>query len=166
MLLEGAQNFVHGKILGLSSLEVSKILDANVLLLDTFNEDLTVDRIMAARDYFGDKFLGVIVNWVPERRLAFARNQLPRFLSEHGIKVIGSIPTDRVLRSISVNDLSAGLSGEIICAWDNGEELIESMMVGAMGQDLSLIHISEPTRLGMISYAVFCLKKKKRYQEQ
>src|SRR5659263_726890 len=26
-------------------------------------------------------------------------------------------------------------------------------------QTLSLIHISEPTRLGMISYAVFCLKK-------
>src|SRR5450756_2988326 len=26
-------------------------------------------------------------------------------------------------------------------------------------KDLSLIHISEPTRLGMISYAVFCLKK-------
>ena len=26
---------------------------------------------------------------------------------------------------------------------------------------LSLIHISEPTRLGMISYAVFCLKKKR-----
>eukprot|EP00825_Cyclidium_porcatum_P038079 TRINITY_DN4339_c0_g1_i1.p1 TRINITY_DN4339_c0_g1~~TRINITY_DN4339_c0_g1_i1.p1 ORF type:complete len:191 (-),score=30.64 TRINITY_DN4339_c0_g1_i1:29-601(-) len=29
-------------------------------------------------------------------------------------------------------------------------------------QQLSLIHISEPTRLGMISYAVFCLKKKKK----
>src|SRR5450756_1971652 len=28
-------------------------------------------------------------------------------------------------------------------------------------QAVSLIHISEPTRLGMISYAVFCLKKKK-----
>src|SRR5450756_1364190 len=28
---------------------------------------------------------------------------------------------------------------------------------------LSLIHISEPTRLGMISYAVFCLKKKKKH---
>ena len=27
-------------------------------------------------------------------------------------------------------------------------------------KQLSLIHISEPTRLGMISYAVFCLKKK------
>ena len=29
-------------------------------------------------------------------------------------------------------------------------------------KDLSLIHISEPTRLLSISYAVFCLKKKKQ----
>src|SRR5678809_1327938 len=29
------------------------------------------------------------------------------------------------------------------------------------GKDLSLIHISEPTRQAEISYAVFCLKKKK-----
>ena len=28
------------------------------------------------------------------------------------------------------------------------------------GDDLSLIHISEPTRQEAISYAVFCLKKK------
>ena len=29
-------------------------------------------------------------------------------------------------------------------------------------KNLSLIHISEPTRLRRISYAVFCLKKKKK----
>ncbi len=29
-------------------------------------------------------------------------------------------------------------------------------------EELSLIHISEPTRLLSISYAVFCLKKKKK----
>ena len=29
-------------------------------------------------------------------------------------------------------------------------------------EDLSLIHISEPTRRTPISYAVFCLKKKKK----
>src|SRR5450756_600925 len=34
--------------------------------------------------------------------------------------------------------------------------------VDAPSEKLSLIHISEPTRLGMISYAVFCLKKKKK----
>src|SRR5660398_295455 len=31
---------------------------------------------------------------------------------------------------------------------------------------LSLIHISEPTRLRRISYAVFCLKKKKKKKQK
>src|SRR5450756_1609173 len=35
-----------------------------------------------------------------------------------------------------------------------------NVVEGTAGMELSLIHISEPTRLGMISYAVFCLKKK------
>src|SRR5450756_2746832 len=38
----------------------------------------------------------------------------------------------------------------------------EVRLVVVAHYDLSLIHISEPTRLGMISYAVFCLKKKKK----
>ena len=40
-------------------------------------------------------------------------------------------------------------------------ELLEDVKTVNIGNELSLIHISEPTRLGMISYAVFCLKKKK-----
>src|SRR5665648_1202247 len=37
---------------------------------------------------------------------------------------------------------------------------------GCSYERLSLIHISEPTRLGMISYAVFCLKKKKNKKKK
>src|SRR5450756_2580399 len=60
-----------------------------------------------------------------------------------------------------------------ICAvpgWSVG--LVESLpIMPQQGQGktlggLSLIHISEPTRLGMISYAVFCLKKKKKKQKK
>src|SRR5678816_1577507 len=43
-----------------------------------------------------------------------------------------------------------------------GTNLWYGMYLGSPGKtgDLSLIHISEPTRLLSISYAVFCLKKK------
>src|SRR5450756_1937243 len=41
------------------------------------------------------------------------------------------------------------------------KQIAKPSMLGEYGW-LSLIHISEPTRLGMISYAVFCLKKKKQ----
>src|SRR5450756_1455757 len=47
--------------------------------------------------------------------------------------------------------------------WQHAVDLTEVTSVchrhTAAGLELSLIHISEPTRLGMISYAVFCLKK-------
>src|SRR5450759_5881470 len=50
-------------------------------------------------------------------------------------------------------------------AYDNGTVLDTRTKLMWAAKDngsdinLSLIHISEPTRLGMISYAVFCLKK-------
>ncbi len=39
--------------------------------------------------------------------------------------------------------------------------LLAALPLAACGSTLSLIHISEPTRQEAISYAVFCLKKKK-----
>ncbi len=138
MLIEGAQNFLQGRILNLSARELAQLLGAKVLLLDTFNEELTVDRILSANDYFEGSFLGAVLNWVPPRRIEFTRNLLARFMSQHGIDVFGSIPQDRLLRSITVKDLALSLNGKIICAQDKGDELIESMMVGAMGQDQAL----------------------------
>ena len=49
--------------------------------------------------------------------------------------------------------------------YNNKSSLWSDVWAADQGPDgkvfgLSLIHISEPTRLGMISYAVFCLKKK------
>src|SRR5665648_1111006 len=63
--------------------------------------------------------------------------------------------------TVVITDLLAGL-------WTDSRYYIQadSQLIGSgctfMKQSLSLIHISEPTRLGMISYAVFCLKKKKK----
>jgi uncharacterized protein len=138
VIIEGAQNFVHGRLIGLSAIEVAQLLESGVVLLDTFNEELTVDRILSAKDFFGKNFLGAVLNWVPERRMEFSRGLLTRFMGSQGVHIFGSIPADRILRSITVNDLAVGLNGEVICARDKGEEMVESMMVGAMGQEQAL----------------------------
>ena len=49
------------------------------------------------------------------------------------------------------------------------DEVVQARLVDLLGVPvlrLSLIHISEPTRLLSISYAVFCLKKKKSQLKQ
>src|SRR5450756_2710500 len=61
--------------------------------------------------------------------------------------------------------LPAELVQEVGLLLPQREDQVEHRPHAALSQileDLSLIHISEPTRLGMISYAVFCLKKKKK----
>src|SRR5450756_609865 len=72
----------------------------------------------------------------------------PRGDRPEGPKTPNLMPTRQVVRC-------AKCGGEITSPFG-----IESRC-SRCGTDLhlSLIHISEPTRLGMISYAVFCLKK-------
>eukprot|EP00831_Metopus_contortus_P029060 TRINITY_DN23988_c0_g1_i1.p1 TRINITY_DN23988_c0_g1~~TRINITY_DN23988_c0_g1_i1.p1 ORF type:complete len:128 (-),score=13.04 TRINITY_DN23988_c0_g1_i1:1-384(-) len=51
-----------------------------------------------------------------------------------------------------------------LCEWRNGSKaafVTDHSNAHVLCVDLSLIHISEPTRPLYISYAVFCLKKKK-----
>src|SRR5665648_663535 len=85
------------------------------------------------------------------------------YVTENGIPTSGAVVTvhDAAGNQIT-NTISQGSSGigvyQVNVVWDDlttagiDEGVIE-------GEILSLIHISEPTRLGMISYAVFCLKK-------
>src|SRR5450759_5564035 len=65
------------------------------------------------------------------------------------------------LASVEIYDSSTGkfsLAGSMTNprSWHSASLLSGGRVLVAGGQDLSLIHISEPTRLGMISYAVFC----------
>src|SRR5450759_5471145 len=60
---------------------------------------------------------------------------------------------------------SSARTNSVMTVMSTDRKLWNQTMLSITGEaascSLSLIHISEPTRLGMISYAVFCLKKKK-----
>src|SRR5450759_5043486 len=58
----------------------------------------------------------------------------------------------------SVSSASKASSDHLVRAYERTFGL--PVTITNCSNNLSLIHISEPTRLGMISYAVFCLKKK------
>eukprot|EP00658_Telonema_sp_P-2_P056960 TRINITY_DN45421_c0_g1_i2.p1 TRINITY_DN45421_c0_g1~~TRINITY_DN45421_c0_g1_i2.p1 ORF type:complete len:183 (+),score=9.57 TRINITY_DN45421_c0_g1_i2:266-814(+) len=56
---------------------------------------------------------------------------------------------------------SVRLHSELACCWDSEDGVGRQLRSSSPSPSpLSLIHISEPTRLLSISYAVFCLKKK------
>src|SRR5450756_2302167 len=75
--------------------------------------------------------------------------------------VTGAVSTAAWLRGAC--RLSAGEAGERMrtarVLADDLSLSADALAGGIISYALSLIHISEPTRLGMSSYAVFCLKK-------
>src|SRR5678815_5281692 len=76
--------------------------------------------------------------------------------SLHTRKVTGSNP---VVRTISLSKRDVHRLLRCPAAVDNDIGAGDEARVFGTEVDLSLIHISEPTRLLSISYAVFCLKK-------
>src|SRR5450759_1883034 len=78
----------------------------------------------------------------------------PHDLAVHGLPV----PQDHQIRMLLWDERSLAV-GTLRGPTDAVRPV--HLLWGCEFRYLSLIHISEPTRLGMISYAVFCLKKKK-----
>src|SRR5665254_18212 len=66
-------------------------------------------------------------------------------------------PTSTRVRSSAASDVYKRQPRSAGCSWRRS-----SPCRSRLPSTLSLIHISEPTRLLSISYAVFCLKKKNR----
>src|SRR5680860_1717493 len=86
-----------------------------------------------------------------------------------GRPILSSVPSSRRAcgtRRVGMSDI-VDIDGIRTLEDMSREELLEILLDDAknwLAHDLSLIHISEPTRRTPISYAVFCLKKKKNKQ--
>ncbi len=84
-------------------------------------------------------------------------------IQELVIKTNGLInQLDMILKG-SPENLGAKLLKEYLCTlnFENTTNSYEILGCSKIVPNLSLIHISEPTRPRLISYAVFCLKKKR-----
>ena len=83
--------------------------------------------------------------------------------NEHKLKITSPGKGGYGIESITINNTTYGytaIKNQYLTGTSSGD--LDNMLMNIDGSIiLSLIHISEPTRLGMISYAVFCLKKKK-----
>eukprot|EP00658_Telonema_sp_P-2_P063123 TRINITY_DN51832_c0_g1_i1.p1 TRINITY_DN51832_c0_g1~~TRINITY_DN51832_c0_g1_i1.p1 ORF type:complete len:200 (+),score=66.01 TRINITY_DN51832_c0_g1_i1:120-719(+) len=80
---------------------------------------------------------------------------LSRSLIEPGMADLTAFSTITAAHRLGMHGADGYHSRPIVISW-------VKKMDSIMEEKLSLIHISEPTRLLSISYAVFCLKKKKK----
>src|SRR5450759_1397788 len=132
-----------------------RILQANakakVLILTMYEEEEVINRCLSAGA------AGYVLKDAPRSHLIHAIdvvNKGGQYMSSRALK--------KVVKQYVKSAKGAATGYERLS--DREREVLKLLADGLALKEiavhLSLIHISEPTRLGMISYAVFCLKKK------
>lgn len=135
MIVGGSGSIYSWSVLGVSGLKVIKRLNAKVLLVVKYEGEFCVDYILQAKKDLGDHFIGVIFNKVTHEFRQSVDDYIVPFLKRRGIDVIGILPHDPLVGSITVEELNEMLGGKVLCCHDRLNNLIERFLIGAMQVD-------------------------------
>ena len=135
VVMEGLGRTFDGEALGVSSASVAELTNAAVIAVIAYRPDLDLDSILLCKQIYGERFAGVVINGAPERLVTIVQEKLAPFTEQHGIQLLAVLPRDKVLRSITVGDLADELQGEVLCADDKLDGLVETFSLGAMSGD-------------------------------
>lgn len=138
MLVGGYGSIYTGSYLGLQGLNVIKRLNSKVVIVVKYEGEYIVDYVLQAKKDLHDKFLGVILNKVTiEHKKSVDEYAVP-FLKRKGVDIIGIIPHDSVVGSITVEELNDMLGGKVLCCHDKLSNLVEHFLIGAMQVDKAI----------------------------
>jgi hypothetical protein len=117
-----------------------KLVGAQVLLVLKYDDTLLADRALAAQDYFGPALMGIMINETSRQRVEYVKDVIVPFLKQHDLNVLGMLPKDTMLAAPTVAELADALKAEIVCSPEHKGDLVEEMMVGAMGAEAALTY--------------------------
>ena len=69
----------------------------------------------------GDRLLGVVINGIPATEFSNATETIKPYLENQHIPVLGTIPKDRILNSVSVREIAKRLDAEVLCCSEHLE---------------------------------------------
>ena len=150
VVMEGSNNFREGYIVQLSPPQTVELLDAKVVTVIGYHDDLQlVDDALMTSVRMGERLVGIIINSMPESRFDFVEKQVKPYLAKQRIQVLAALPHEPVLRSISISEIVAALDGELLCAGCE-DELVEHLMVSAMNVEHALNYFRRVTNKAVI----------------
>lgn len=151
ILLEGSSNLWEGSIFNLSVPEIAELVDASILLVARYHSQLLVGSLLSAKKFLGDRLLGVVVNDVPPEEFSAASETIKLYLEEQHIPVLGMIPKDRILNSVSVKELAKRLNAEVLCCAEHLDWMIESLSIGAMNVNSALGYFRQRENMAVVT---------------
>ncbi|MGZ5561087.1 MAG: DRTGG domain-containing protein [Halobacteriota archaeon] len=129
VLLEGTKDISTGFLHNVSSIQIAKLLNAEILLVtDIYSLDM-VAMTKLLLDKLKVKLKGVVLNQSQDP-------QFENYMIKRGIKILGSIPFLTELKALHANEIAEELGGEVIV--EGEDHPIERILIGAMTPESAL----------------------------
>ncbi len=151
VLVEGAIEYKVGKMIGLCDCDISEMLDLSILMVVRYTTDFVLDRLMVAKELFGDRLRFVLFNQLAGYKKAYLKSIKERYLECRGIELLGVLPHDPLLAGLSVTEIADALNGEWLVKPRDEEVIIESFLIGAMSPPSALKYFRRARRAALIT---------------
>lgn len=152
ILLEGPSGIsTEGRLLDLSLVQLALGLEAHVLLVTRCNSLRVVDALLYAHDRLGERLVGVILNDIPPELMTEVEQVLTPFLEAQGVAVLGTLPSNPLLRSVSVGELVRQLQAEVLCRPDRLGLMVEMLKIGAMNVNSALEYFRKGHNMAVVT---------------
>jgi BioD-like phosphotransacetylase family protein len=93
---------------------------------------------------------GVVLNDVPPTFLEEVSAHLAPFLESRGIPVLGILPRDPLMGSITVGDLATRLGGKVISAHHKTDRVVSQFLIGTMQVENFMLHFRKKKNAAVI----------------
>jgi uncharacterized protein len=150
VLLEGAKSIEDGLSLGISSREICNKIKAKTIVIFKYWPEI-IEQVLFYKEYLNNNFGGIIINLIPEESIVYVKDFILPYLSNKKINVFGCVTSDKVLSSVSIKEMARHLDGKILSAKNKLDELVETFMLGAMGQEQALKFFRMKTNKAVIT---------------
>lgn len=151
VLIEGPATPQEGSLFGLSLGQIARELGAQVILVSRYDPTIAIDRLLDAQQGLGDRLLGAVLNAIPPREIEDAVDTVKPFLERQGIPVLGLLPRNNLLRSVSVAELVRQLEAEVICCRERLDLMVEDLKIGAMNVNSALKYFRKGNNMAIVT---------------
>jgi BioD-like phosphotransacetylase family protein len=136
VLCEGSGHAGVGAVFDLSNARVAKLLRAKVIIVTQGGIGKPIDEVALNQALFekeGVEIIGVILNKVLGKKIDYISDFARRGLKRHGLELLGVIPHQPMLSNPTLDLIREELGAEPLNSLAGSHNLVEEVVVGAMG---------------------------------
>lgn len=140
VFIEGHGCIWTGESIGLSSLKLSKLLSAPLIILVNYDPLYTCDRILLVKKLIEKEninCLGIVIVGATKDEALLINSLLTR-IGNLGFKLLGILPSIRTILPLTIREVADATDSKVLIGQQWLDKEIENLLVGAMTPDSAM----------------------------